>query len=273
MISYFRSSDNGEFCMVGLSTDTKPVEDIPNGAIFVEMDTGLSYRFDKTTENYFQSATGGGGDIVIHGTQVITENGTYDIWDKDEVVVNVSGGGGGLTAFLEAPMDGPFAVSDASARYIHPECFCFYADDSETTYQGYQGLPVTDAAFPSVQVVDYYAFYGCSMLSSASFPSLQSIGNRAFAGCSALATISLPSIASLGIAAFEDCESLSEVYLLGESVCSVMGSPFKGTPIGAGEGTIYVPASLYSEYLEDSFWGSVGESIQPYSDGEEVQEG
>ena len=31
----------------GLSTDIKPVKDIGNGSIFIEMDTGKVYMFDK----------------------------------------------------------------------------------------------------------------------------------------------------------------------------------------------------------------------------------
>lgn len=40
----------------GLSTDTKPItynsEDIPNGAIFIEMDTGKFYMFDLDSKTW-----------------------------------------------------------------------------------------------------------------------------------------------------------------------------------------------------------------------------
>lgn len=34
----------------GKSTDTKPVDDIPNGSTFYEMDTGKVYMFDLETK-------------------------------------------------------------------------------------------------------------------------------------------------------------------------------------------------------------------------------
>lgn len=61
MISYFRNTDNGEFRMVGLSTDTKPTDDVPNGATFIEMDTDKSYLFDAEGVTYYEVASGGGG--------------------------------------------------------------------------------------------------------------------------------------------------------------------------------------------------------------------
>ena len=56
MISYFRNADNGEFRMVGMSTDTKPTEDVPNGASFLEMDTGKNYLFDAAGAQYYEIA-------------------------------------------------------------------------------------------------------------------------------------------------------------------------------------------------------------------------
>lgn len=61
MISYFRNTDNGEFRMVGLSTDTKPTDDVPNGAAFIEMDTDKSYLFDAEGVTYYEVVSGGGG--------------------------------------------------------------------------------------------------------------------------------------------------------------------------------------------------------------------
>lgn len=38
----------------GLSSDTKPTEDIPNGSSFLEMDTGNVYVFDKENSQWRQ---------------------------------------------------------------------------------------------------------------------------------------------------------------------------------------------------------------------------
>lgn len=34
----------------GLSTDTKPTENVPNGSTFFEMDTGDVYMFDESAQ-------------------------------------------------------------------------------------------------------------------------------------------------------------------------------------------------------------------------------
>lgn len=61
MISYFRDTTNDEFMMAGLSTDAKPTIDIPNAAIFVEIDTGKKYRLDAASGTYYEDTSGGGG--------------------------------------------------------------------------------------------------------------------------------------------------------------------------------------------------------------------
>ena len=38
----------------GLSTDTKPTNDIPNGSSFLEMDTGNVYMWDEENEQWRQ---------------------------------------------------------------------------------------------------------------------------------------------------------------------------------------------------------------------------
>lgn len=38
----------------GLSTDTKPTKDIPNGSSFLEMDTGNVYMWDEENEQWRQ---------------------------------------------------------------------------------------------------------------------------------------------------------------------------------------------------------------------------
>lgn len=38
--------------LVGLSTDTKPTENIGNGTIFIEMDTKTIYFYDKQNETW-----------------------------------------------------------------------------------------------------------------------------------------------------------------------------------------------------------------------------
>lgn len=47
MITYANSGNDAVWELYGLSTDEKPVEGIPNGSQFVEMDTGSFFLFDS----------------------------------------------------------------------------------------------------------------------------------------------------------------------------------------------------------------------------------
>lgn len=47
----------------GLSTDTKPTDDVRNGCVFVEMDTGSIYLYDEENGEWIeQPASGGSGE-------------------------------------------------------------------------------------------------------------------------------------------------------------------------------------------------------------------
>ena len=64
-------------------------------------------------------------------------------------------------------------------------------------------------------LIDSYAFFGCSSLSSFELPdSVATLGKYCFAGCSSLKKITIPlTTAKLGAGAFENCTSLAAVEL------------------------------------------------------------
>ena len=43
-----------KFAGVGLSTDQKPVDNIPNGSMFIEMDTSKIYFFDSQNQQWLE---------------------------------------------------------------------------------------------------------------------------------------------------------------------------------------------------------------------------
>ena len=47
---------------VGLSTDTKPTDDVGNGDKFLEMDTGLEFRFNVEDSEWVQFPPAAGGE-------------------------------------------------------------------------------------------------------------------------------------------------------------------------------------------------------------------
>ena len=82
----------------GLSTDTKPTDEVVNGSTFFEIDTSKKYMFDEQNQNWIEQSSGGGGgsDITVESLSV-TENGTYTAPTGkaySPVTVNVESGGG-----------------------------------------------------------------------------------------------------------------------------------------------------------------------------------
>ena len=93
------------------------------------------------------------------------------------------------------------------------------------------------------------------------FPSCTSIGSYAFNACSQLTTISFPACTIIGLYAFSNCTSLSSAYFLGSSIPTLSHiNAFNKTPISTAingiTGSIYVPASLYSNYRTANNWSA-----------------
>lgn len=52
MISYVIANDGVYWEMRGLSTDVKPIEGVPNGSTFTEMDTRKVFFFNAETKTW-----------------------------------------------------------------------------------------------------------------------------------------------------------------------------------------------------------------------------
>ena len=80
------------------------------------------------------------------------------------------------------------------------------------TYENGQGVITFDQ---DVTSIGYYAFEGCSGLTSITIPnSVTSIGDYAFFGCSGLTSITIPnSVTSIGERAFVRCSSLTSITI------------------------------------------------------------
>ena len=116
--------------------------------------------------------------------------------------------------------------------------------------------------FPNCISIESYAFQSCTNLTSISFPNCSYIGNTAFQSCHSLTTISFPKCISIGEYAFRNCFNLLSLYLMGSSIPKLVSTTaFLSTPIsnyttstGGIYGSIYVPASLYNDYLTATNW-------------------
>ena len=99
----------------------------------------------------------------------------------------------------------------------------------------------------------YYAFYGCSGLTSLTIPSgVTSIGNYAFEGCSGLTSLTIPSgVTSIGNYAFNGCSGLTSIYVYPENLPELGTDIFTGCD--AKNCTVYVPKGTYDAYKSSEF--------------------
>jgi hypothetical protein len=128
---------------------------------------------------------------------------------------------------------------------------------------------LTSVSLPVCTSVGGYAFYGCSALTTVNLPSCTSVGGSTFVSCYSLTSVSLPVCTSVGGSAFNQCYSLTALHLTSVSRVPALGAnAFASTPIGGytsytdGQyGSVYVPASLYSDFLTASNWSSIADRI------------
>lgn len=115
---------------------------------------------------------------------------------------------------------------------------------------------------PSLLTIASRAFYNCTNLKEAIFPYLSDItGWIAFANCYSLSVFSSP-VSRLLSSTFYNCHYLLSVYLTSNSVVYLPNvNVFNSTPIsnyttstGGVHGSIFVPASLYDQYISASNW-------------------
>ena len=124
-----------------------------------------------------------------------------------------------------------------------------------------KALSVID--LPLVSFIPQAVFANCTSLTDVSLPEASTIGTNAFQSCWALSTLSLPKVSFISASAFRYCFNLLSLYMLGSYVARLTGYPFSSTPIGGYTtstggvyGSIFVPASLYDQYISAAYWST-----------------
>ena len=132
---------------------------------------------------------------------------------------------------------------------------------------------LTDVSLPECMSIGAYAFANCVALESIRFLKISvgsgNIGSSTFMSCTSLKTVILSQSGAgqmyCGGYMFSGCFNLLSLYLLCSSMASFGTLMFNSTPIssyttstGGIYGSIYVPASLYDTYVNNTSW-------KPYS--------
>ena len=136
---------------------------------------------------------------LVSGSETITENGTYDVTNLQQIVANVSGGG--EDTLLQALRNAVTSVED----------------DTLTSIRSY-GLAymtaLTSVNFPNLQTINSYAFYDDYNIiwNGWPFPKAKTIGNYAFRYCYGLTgDLVLPTtVTSIGQYAFASCKNITK---------------------------------------------------------------
>lgn len=163
----------------GRSIDIKPF-DVENGAIYHELDTGRTYRFDKENSKWYETEGGTEPTPSIAVAPItITENGTTTAPDGkaySPVTVNVPPVGV-TEPFIEEDYffndNGKLASLNTAKLYGYKEI---------REYMYYDAFACSQIVLPNtITVIGRDAFSGCKVLQLTSLPaSLQLIADNAF---------------------------------------------------------------------------------------------
>lgn len=146
------------------------------------------------------------------------------------------------TAFTPAQMISEIESIDAGGQDIMPATY--FTNSEITSYEG------------NANYILGYAFQQCENLSIVSFPNCNYIGRDAFKYCSKLSTAYFPKCTYIYNSAFYGCTTLRRLYLNEvDSVPKLVNSSvFGGGTALPAIGSIYVPSSLYSDFLSTYPW-------------------
>lgn len=241
---------------MGTSTDEKPTDvfnfgqaviPVVNGSAFYEIDTGDLFIFDEDEQGWVKqivSGGGGGGYPEPTGTVTITTNGTKNVKNYAQAVVNVPQG-----VFPEGTLNiaanGSYNVSDKASVEVdvpNPSTGTINITSNGTydvSEKASAEVAVPDTAQgiiersiegvysnPAITDVGSYAFYGCKKLTKVVLDNALEVGEGSFVGCTVLSEASFATAEDVFIAAFTDCTTLTKVNI--SEVAIVYDNAFKG---------------------------------------------
>jgi hypothetical protein len=115
---------------------------------------------------------------------------------------------------------------------------------------------LTELNLPECVGVASSAFHGCSQLTSIYLPNCKQIGQAAFQNCTSLSIVSVPVCERIFANAFGFCPKLRELYLDRVSSVTILGGNLYYVI-----SSVYVPSSLYSDFLVASRWSDIASKL------------
>ena len=192
------------------------------------------------------------GALVAQSSLTVTENDTYDTTLKNEVVVNVSGGGGTdrSAAILDRSITS-YSNSDLTALGSYAFASCVY---------------LTSVNLPNVVNIDNSAFESTGMLTQIELPAATEFGSYVFIS-SGLHTADLGNAQNFRDGVFNGCYDLDTLIIRTTSqIAYCTGNILNNTAIGNGNGYIYVPDALKATYQADSIWSQYANRFRSLED-------
>lgn len=118
---------------------------------------------------------------------------------------------------------------------------------------------LTSVIFNEASIIGDNAFSKCENLEYLYAPMVTQIQMGAFSDCNKIATLSFNNLSNISTWAFAYCSSLMSLYITGSSVATLKGiDALQNTPmeysVSGNYGSIYVPASLVTEYQDATNW-------------------
>lgn len=151
---------------------------------------------------------------------------------------------------------------------IFPECISIGFSAFQNCYS------LSTISFPKCITIGNLGFFSCN-IREAIFPECKSVGDTVFVFCTELSKISFPKCEHIGSNAFAECTKLLSAYFLTNNVPTLGQSAFSNTPImgkttetGGVPGSVYVKASLLSQFKSAQYWSSFSSRIIGLTDEE-----
>lgn len=187
------------------------------------------------------------GDTIAEmnasGSKTLKTAGKYCEGDIGVSYVKPSGGGGGSTDIEDAIISRTI-TSYSNSRITSLGWYAFYGCSN-----------LTSVSLPLVATSGGNAFTACSNLADVQMPMLTEVSTNMFMSCSALVKLKFPALQNINQNGFAYSASIETLILPNTQMCTLSNkNALKLTSIEKGTGYIYVPQSLIEAYKAATNW-------------------